>query len=173
MRQSQLNRTLNLVRRTGDKLIILDKDSDDAFVLMDLDGYEKVLGLEELPTDVDDTHADNCEDCLDCEDECDDPECDCCHPKSEETDPLGDYVLDDAIDAVEKSNLETAARNLSAEQIPEIKISEPIIVAEPEPQLHPVEQNPAMGEQQANIVGEESLADVPHEEETFLLEPVE
>lgn len=43
MKDRQLNRLLRLVRRTGEKLVILDKESDAAMVLMDLDDYENSL----------------------------------------------------------------------------------------------------------------------------------
>lgn len=101
MRQSQLNRTLKLVRRTGDKVIILDRDSDEAFVLMDLDNYEMVLDMTDLPKDSDSD------------------------PDLDEEDPLEDYVLDDAIDAEEKAS-EMPPLAVVEEKVAEIKI-EPIV----------------------------------------------
>jgi hypothetical protein len=44
MQNSQLNRVISLVRRTGDRMIIMDNESDSVLVLMDLDSYEKMLG---------------------------------------------------------------------------------------------------------------------------------
>jgi hypothetical protein len=44
MQNSQLNRVLSLVRRTGDRMIIMDNESDSVMVLMGLDAYEKMLG---------------------------------------------------------------------------------------------------------------------------------
>lgn len=41
--EQHLKRVLNLVRRTGDTMVVVDKDSDDAFVVMDLDRYEHLL----------------------------------------------------------------------------------------------------------------------------------
>jgi len=41
--KNHLNRVLNLVRKTGDTMIVVDKDTDDAFVVMDLDQYELML----------------------------------------------------------------------------------------------------------------------------------
>ena len=46
MQNSQLNRVLSLVRRTGDRMIIMDNESDSVMVLMDLDAYEKMLGTD-------------------------------------------------------------------------------------------------------------------------------
>lgn len=44
MQNSQLNRVINLIKRTGDKTVIMDNESDAALMLMDLDAYEKMLG---------------------------------------------------------------------------------------------------------------------------------
>lgn len=42
--QSQLDKIINLVRRTGDRLIVLDRnDSAKSYVVMDIDAYEKLL----------------------------------------------------------------------------------------------------------------------------------
>jgi PHD/YefM family antitoxin component YafN of YafNO toxin-antitoxin module len=41
--ENHLKRVLNLVRKTGDTMIVVDKDSDDSFVVMDLDQYEMLL----------------------------------------------------------------------------------------------------------------------------------
>ena len=52
MRENQFNRLLNLIRRTGDRLVVLDKDSDTSLVMMDIGEYEKMLDggtkLEEM-----------------------------------------------------------------------------------------------------------------------------
>ena len=43
MQNSQLNRVINLVKRTGHKTIIMDNESDAVMMLMDLGAYEKML----------------------------------------------------------------------------------------------------------------------------------
>lgn len=43
MQNSQINRVIKLVRRTGDKAVIMDNESDSVMMLMDLDAYEKML----------------------------------------------------------------------------------------------------------------------------------
>lgn len=43
MQNSQLNRVINLVKRTGDKTVIMDNESDAVMMLMDLGAYEKML----------------------------------------------------------------------------------------------------------------------------------
>ena len=43
MQNSQLNRVINLVKRTGDKTVIMDNESDAVMMLMDLGVYEKML----------------------------------------------------------------------------------------------------------------------------------
>lgn len=52
MHNSQLNRVISLIKRTGDKTIIMDNESDAVMMLMDLGMYEKMLdnhtGVEKL-----------------------------------------------------------------------------------------------------------------------------
>lgn len=46
----QLERLMKLVKKTGDRLIVLDPKSGDPFVLMGVDAYEKLIGMStELP----------------------------------------------------------------------------------------------------------------------------
>ena len=46
--KDQLKRILNLVRKTGDTMIVTDPNGEDVYVVMNLDQYE---GLLELPND--------------------------------------------------------------------------------------------------------------------------
>jgi hypothetical protein len=48
MNSKQLNRLLNLVRETSDRLVVADNESDDVFVLMNLDEYENLSGNGEF-----------------------------------------------------------------------------------------------------------------------------
>lgn len=52
MQNSQLNRVISLLKRTGDKTVIMDNESDAVMMLMDLGAYEKMLdnhqGIEKL-----------------------------------------------------------------------------------------------------------------------------
>ncbi len=41
--ENHLKRVLALVRKTGDTMIVVDKEGDDSFVVMDLDQYEMLL----------------------------------------------------------------------------------------------------------------------------------
>src|SRR3989344_7086826 len=41
---TQLRRILDLVRRTGDRMIVTDPEGKDAYVIMGLDQYERLLG---------------------------------------------------------------------------------------------------------------------------------
>ena len=43
MRQNQLDRIIRLVRRTGSSFVIMDKETDQTMVLMNLDEYENLL----------------------------------------------------------------------------------------------------------------------------------
>ena len=52
MQSSQINRVIKLVKRTGDKTIIMDNESDAVMMLMELGAYENMLdrssGIEKL-----------------------------------------------------------------------------------------------------------------------------
>lgn len=41
--ENHLKRVLNLVRKTGDTMVVVDKDGQESFVVMDLDQYEMLL----------------------------------------------------------------------------------------------------------------------------------
>lgn len=43
MKQNQLDRIIRLVKRTGDRFVILDRATDEAVVVMNLDEYEDLL----------------------------------------------------------------------------------------------------------------------------------
>ncbi len=43
MKASQLNRILSLIRKSSEKLLVADSESDDVFVLMKLNDYEDLL----------------------------------------------------------------------------------------------------------------------------------
>jgi hypothetical protein len=43
---NQFNRILDLVRQTGDTLVVTDTDGEKAYVVMDLDQYELMLAVE-------------------------------------------------------------------------------------------------------------------------------
>lgn len=45
MKDEQLKRLMNLTRVTGDRLVIADKDSDEVFILMNLNEYEELSGV--------------------------------------------------------------------------------------------------------------------------------
>lgn len=43
MKTTQLNRVINLIARTGDKAIVMDRDTDEVLVMMSLENYEDLL----------------------------------------------------------------------------------------------------------------------------------
>jgi len=47
MKNSQLQRLLNLIQRTGDRLIVADSESGEAFSVMNLSDYEKLIGEDD------------------------------------------------------------------------------------------------------------------------------
>lgn len=47
MKNSQIDRVIKLVRRTGDKVVLMDNESDAVMMLMELGSYEKMLANSE------------------------------------------------------------------------------------------------------------------------------
>ena len=132
MNNEQLKRTLGLLRRTGDRGIVLDPGSDEVFVLIDADSYEKILGVNQ--------------------------------PTTPSGDGFEDYVLDDLLDMEERREKPVEIRSNS----------------EKPSETPKKEQKLSFTDDWANkknaILSEESLSDVPHEEEEeekFYLEAVE
>lgn len=46
--EKKFRRILDLVRRSGDRIIVTSPEGDDAFVVMDLEDYEILMELEQL-----------------------------------------------------------------------------------------------------------------------------
>ena len=133
MNNEQLQRTLRLLRRTGDRGIVLDPGSDEVFVLMDADTYEEMLGgTEPMP--------------------------------SAGNDNLDDYEsVEDITPAVPEAAKTPAA-----------------VAESKEAGLSKLNFSENWDAKKSAVVSEESLADVPHEEEAepaeeekFYLEPIE
>jgi hypothetical protein len=51
MQNSQINRVIKLVRKTGDKVVLLDNESDAVMMLMGLEAYEKMLQSTPAPVE--------------------------------------------------------------------------------------------------------------------------
>ena len=47
MQSAQINRVIKLVRKTGDKVVLMDNESDAVMMLMDLDAYEQLLAVSQ------------------------------------------------------------------------------------------------------------------------------
>lgn len=139
MNNLQLQRTLRLLRRTGDRGIVLDTESDEVFVLMDADAYEKML-----------------------------PNFSPQRKKDDGEEGLEDYILDDLLEIEEQRKA-----------VPEVQ--KPVFVpGKVAPDKNTLDKKLSFTEdwvaEKSAILSEESLADVPHEEEEeekFYLEPVE
>ncbi len=141
MNNVQLQRTLRLLRRTGDRGIVLDTESDEIFVLMDADAYEQML-----PSRKNTKNPTAGTDALDIDE---------------------DYVLDDLLDIEEskksgltEKNFESSGEKSTFNLTKDEKLS----------------FTEDWAEKKSAVLSEESLSDVPHEEEEeekFYLEPVE
>lgn len=52
--ENHLKRVLSLVRKTGDTMIVVDRDGEESFVVMDLDQYEMLLDAQFMGEDWED-----------------------------------------------------------------------------------------------------------------------
>lgn len=151
MNNTQLERTLRLLRRTGDKAVVVDPGSDEVFMLMNLDAYESLL------------------DEIDCADQM----------PSEVTDELSDIVADDfTLD--ETIPAESPELPDESEEVSAISEAKPVIRRPASPAVAVGSAGLDFSSDwpkkpTSTMEKEESLADVPDEgeEEKFYLEPVE
>jgi len=167
MQSSQLNRILNLVRRTGDKFVILDQESDEAFTLMPLSDYEHLLDgassvsdlseeeiWEKVDRDLNEWRSN--------------------HPVDNDWESEKENNLEQNLETDEVSSEDDLSTSKDFEIEPE-EIEEeikdiPTILSEPE--IIPLQTPEAPTSD--NLAKEEDLSDVPEdEEEKFYLEPVE
>ena len=153
MNQTQLDRLLRLVNKTHDKLVILDKPTDSATVLMPLDQYEDLIE----PT-FDDFDWDD--------------------PMSPVA-PLAPFET--TPEQNDRSDAEDIAHTIMDTKpeiiVPKKNVDEPVIVPI-DPTKSASETETAPHWNQANIVPaseSQDVSDIPHdeEEEKFYLEPVE
>lgn len=159
MDNSQLNRVMRLVHRTGDRCVVLDNENDEAVVVMNLDEYENILDMSAEP----------CSCCEDCDDTNDD--------WSSETAPLASDVPLESDDDFE-SKAEPLHFSPEEDIIDEISIKDESIVGTEN--IAPVLENIATDlpvetvQNFANVGQEEPLSDLPSEEaDRFYLEPVD
>ncbi|MFA6485973.1 MAG: hypothetical protein WCT40_01230 [Candidatus Magasanikbacteria bacterium] len=161
MKSSQLNRVLRLARRTGDKIIVLDQDTDASFVVMDLDNYEEFLDESSFGPSADNTEwRDNSADPMSEPDSWEDDEDDFA--------PAG-AVLKNRWGGLSKEELLGIKKSEQDDEVALQEIlSEPITPPLAEPEIVTVPNANGQGAEEI------SLSDVPHDEQdTFLLEPVE
>lgn len=165
MKQNQLDRIIKLVRRTGDRFVIMDKASDDVMVLMNLNEYENLLNdtapVEELEEEEMLNKLNY--DISRWQDQKNKKEvADWQEPQLQQPERVSPAVDTD----IEDSELEDEY------EMPEPIVednSEPIQEKTAEPVSIPVE--PIVGGQ---VFAEEDLSDLPEgEEEKFYLEPIE
>ena len=150
MTTTQLNRLIRLLKKTGEKTMVLDQASDEILVLMPFEAYEDLLAEAECGPN-------------------DDPYDDAVDPNffSEPSHPVFSDQDDDSM-ANEFESAQGTER--------EIMKSEPPSVASSEKETkRSLDFSDSWSKHNSPILPEESLTDVPHdeEEEKFYLEPVE
>jgi len=183
MRQHQLDRIIRLVRRTGDRFVIMDKETDQTMVLMNLDEYENLLNdtssledleeedmLNKLNHDISRWQVKkNRQPIPDWEENVKKEHL----PVVELEDDLLDEEKIDDIDEIEETEDD------EFEDMGDISKNEPTFTAEPvlEPvieKLPEISTIPLETGQVEQVFGEENLSNLPEgEEEKFYLEPIE
>jgi len=157
MKQAQLNRVLKLVKRTGDRFVVLDQETDDVLVVMRVDEYEDLLNQTIPPEELEE------------EDMLDKIDCDIKNWQKKRNAPFSE--MQNFLETEDEEELDEEilpadlpAENLSVEEEKKEDVAD----------FH-----------DEKIQEEESLADVPHkdeekdeegdegEEPKFYLEPVE
>jgi PHD/YefM family antitoxin component YafN of YafNO toxin-antitoxin module len=164
MKQNQLDRIIKLVRRTGDRFVIMDKETEEVMVMMNLSEYENLLNDT---TPVEDLEEEEMLNKLN-------------HDISRWREQKKPSPVDDwSQPAIEEDEEFSEVKSeMEDNELTDISNLEPL---ESEPKLVPiVEKEPEL----ANITlqetpvqpvfGQEDLSDLPEgEEEKFYLEPIE
>lgn len=166
MKQNQLDRIIKLVRRTGDRFVIMDKETEEVMVMVNLSEYENLLNdttpMEELEEE-EMLNKLNHDIARWREQKKSSPAADWSQPALEEDEEIPEA----------ESEIEMEDNELADESAPESPESEPKLVpiVEKEPELAniPLQETPV-----EPIFGQEDLSDLPEgEEEKFYLEPIE
>lgn len=186
MKQKQLDRIIRLVKRTGDRFVVLDRDTDEAMVVMNLNEYEDLLNtttevenlaeeemLGRLNRDINRWQEQNNKKPALPQIEYETPETEEAEEKVEEL--LENEVLADTSEEIDDLELEDDIDDC----LPEMAIVEDIVPQpiKPEPiqYVAPAPIPAASPEIAAQpVFAEQDLADLPEgEEEKFYLEPIE
>ncbi len=171
MRQNQLDRIIRLVRRTGDRFVIMDKETDQTMVLMNLDEYESLLNDTSSLEDLEE------EDMLNKLN----------HDISrwqvqKERQPLPTVQVEENLSEVQSMDEVEDIDETEDDEFEDVDLipknepaSEPVSVLEPivEKTLEPTNIPLEVGQVEQTF-GEENLSNLPEgEEEKFYLEPIE
>lgn len=161
MNNEQLDKALRLLRRTGDKALVMDQASDQVFVMMDIDDYEGLLDEVGYPISPNGSLPQDVSHLF----------------KTDDADPLQDYVLDDGLPA--NASTVPDAPSLTPEEMTETApqpVTHSTLAASPQIAKKNLNFSQDWAERKPEtILNEESLADLPNEdeEEKFYLEPVD
>ncbi|MCX6780391.1 MAG: hypothetical protein NT034_04440 [Candidatus Magasanikbacteria bacterium] len=188
MKQNQLDRIIRLVKRTGDRFVILDRDTDEAMVVMNLNEYEDLLNttaevsdlaeeemLSRLNHDINRWQEQNEKKATLPQIQYDEPEVEETEP--EEPEPVEQeeklpevHNLPEVSEEIDDSELEDEEDGIefapSGDSVPQPPV-EPVSYVAPTAPLN-------SGSAPAANFAEEDLSDLPEgEEEKFYLEPIE
>jgi hypothetical protein len=152
MKNNQLDRLMNLIHKTGDRMVVLDRETDEVVVMMSLDEYEN---LRDMPNNS------GGEDFF--------------VPSS------GDDFFSKLSDEEKDKDVKNNENDKIFEDDSMSRVDEPIFAAparikapETKPASFDLADDWSLNNNNAKTSPEESLADVPaEEEEKFYLEPVD
>lgn len=174
MHSAQLDKLLSLIRRTGDRMVVLDRASDEAMVMMSTDEYEKLLdrreGLEDLSErdmlekvnrDISNWRAYH---------EAEDDDIDELAPWEQ---AVPSNWADDPNFVNPRLGEDWKDENWGLDEDEDVLPAEK--PADQSPTYQPINPQTNQPGEDHSVIDEVSLDDVPHDEdeETFLLEPVE
>ncbi len=178
MNSKQLKRLFNLIRETGDRLVIADSESDEVFAVMSLDEYENLAQLRQIDWTPEELPNHNFQKISDLSEQemlekinrdiadwrglqkKDEEELEA-DDMVEDNNTIEDTAEDEKEKTVEEKELVTDKK---ATMIPRVAdVLNDVVYRE-----RKFDDKPRVG-----WIEEENLSTVPHEEERFYLEPVE
>ena len=170
MKNNQLDKALKIVKKTGDKFLIMDKETDDVFALMSLESYEDlVMDFDDFDPDFD--PSDNFFEVPDESDSNSDEE-----DWSEDVDFNSEELNGPVYHKIDENE---SLQNKNKFAIPEERLGggedKEENVKKDENDFAPI-KNSGEWRSIGNIISEEALDDLPEddpEEDKFYLEPVE
>jgi PHD/YefM family antitoxin component YafN of YafNO toxin-antitoxin module len=158
MMENHLKRVLNLIKKTGDTMVVVDKEGEDSFVVMDLDQYEMLLDSQ---MEYEDNVGDAIEDFRESED-----------PQDSQTPPnASDSNIWDVMQEAGEEGETWDIDQLSEEEYKDLEKQYELFANKHVEEVIQETQNPI--EKKETQKNEQVKKDDEYGEEQFYLEPIE